>query len=661
MPLIIDPFVHARIFLQGDDMFSFLWLASVLATVIVADQKHRSIVGYFFLSLVLGPGALIIVLLLSPVVPYEAPREIRDISEARMCLRQLRDSLASLQNKIVQLEQRLDQMGGESRPPEGAMTNLPPAAADMESKPEETTAALPEPQGFEFVFGKYWLNRIGVVIFVIGVGFFISYSIQYLPAFAKVLLGYCLAAAFIYGGNQLEQKGAYKLAWGILGGGWGLLYLSTYAMHYIPATQIIRSPFLSLFLLSSVSVIAIVYNLKYRSWIVTAMTFLLAFITAGLGGLEYSTIAYWALLTGSVAFISLKLCWPRFLVFAINATYLTHHFLLQPQRLWVWGNVSSCPVPLKDIYISMGLLLTGWLVFTLTLFCLKIPERSKNYSITGLLCNTGFFVFLGLRDLSLMASSLEWQESPGYGFLLVLAGASLFLAYSYKKTNRPYQIVVNVSLAFFCFSLAAWIRYPRLSMTYLWLIEMIMLLALGVYYRERLYRLLSLVLTLFILIRLLAVDFSNGQMLPGFLGAFPHNIVCVSLVALCMFAVGAVSRRKWFVQNVLAEEVALFRYFPVAGTLLAVFLLDQEMAVKWLTLGWTTLGTGIMLFGFGLRIKIFRVCALAVLSLSCFRLIFYDMSGINTIYKILAFIGLGVILLCVSMVYTRFFVRSDES
>jgi len=61
--------------------------------------------------------------------------------------------------------------------------------------------------------------------------------------------------------------------------------------------------------------------------------------------------------------------------------------------------------------------------------------------------------------------------------------------------------------------------------------------------------------------------------------------------------------------------------------------------------------------GFFLKNKVFRLSALCVLSLASLRVIFVDMSGVNTIYKITAFTVLGALLLGISMIYSKYKIK----
>ena len=58
--------------------------------------------------------------------------------------------------------------------------------------------------------------------------------------------------------------------------------------------------------------------------------------------------------------------------------------------------------------------------------------------------------------------------------------------------------------------------------------------------------------------------------------------------------------------------------------------------------------------GFGLKDKVFRVSGLGVFALLVLKILFVDLAGAETIYRILSFIVAGVILLAASFAYARF-------
>ena len=94
-----------------------IWIASIIATLYIADQKRRGIVGYFFLSLVTGPLAVLIVLLVSDrkVAPSSHAYEANSLEDAKRQLRDLRSSLYAQEEKIKNLEVMINKLSGSPK------------------------------------------------------------------------------------------------------------------------------------------------------------------------------------------------------------------------------------------------------------------------------------------------------------------------------------------------------------------------------------------------------------------------------------------------------------------------------------------------------------------------------------------------------------------
>ncbi len=621
----------------------------------------------------------------------------------------------------------------------------------------------PEREGFEAVFGKVWLNRIGVVVFFLGMGFLLSYTFLFLSPLARIGLGYLVALGFFAWGRYLEKKEMYVVvARGIQGGAWGLLYLTTYATHFINATRIINESAITIFLLGIVSYAAVIYNLKYRNLVVTAITFILAFITAGLGGIEISTIAYFAILTGAIAYISLRLKWHDLLVFGICGTYLTSFW-------FIFLSYTLKDDAILRIKINLGMLTISWIVYFGALFLPDIDDKKKLDSVVGgILLNGMFFTAYGLIELYRMEAILKTETPLKIFFLAILGWLYLGAGYVFGLKKKEKLVPLNVLIAFTIFALAIIIGFPQVSKTYFLLLESVLIYAVGTIYREELYIKFSRVFNFIIIGRLLLIDLPNPNFwnilgipvklsaltflfaatvfhiieytikkrypirperpLPSeadvyaccsftftaiaillgftspaesymlvlemltiftlgiylkdslyrkyasiFSGLLMIKILAGNIIAtpgyvpvmLIIFAsvsfyiISLAMERKEIASILSEDEKAFYPYMVLYPTILLTFLISKEVPAAWHTSGWAILGIVILGLGFIMKRKIDRICGLCALTLSLMKLIFADMAGMNTIYRVVGFIMLGLILLGASMIYSKFMAKKD--
>jgi Predicted membrane protein (DUF2339) len=107
------------------------------------------------------------------------------------------------------------------------------------------------------------------------------------------------------------------------------------------------------------------------------------------------------------------------------------------------------------------------------------------------------------------------------------------------------------------------------------------------------------------------------------------------------------------------EQEAAFRVkartlFSCLATVLLSALLFYEVSGSLLTVAWGVEGIALLLAGFPLRERSLRLAGLALFFICISKLFFYDLSKLETGYRILSFLALGMLLIGASWVYTRF-------
>jgi uncharacterized membrane protein len=266
---------------------------------------------------------------------------LRARREARIEARSFEEALRTEHAQRVEDIARLTDMIARLRPG-AAVTpeveeNIPPsvaavvetsaaaAAIETPSMPEEApppqVAAIPEPPrdwaqairsalDFEQMLGTNWLSNLGVGVLVLGLAFFLAWQLKEVGPFGKVVTGVVVSAILLGLGIWGERRKTYQLlARAALAGGWALLFFVAYAAHHIPATRVVSSPILGLVLMLIIAAAMVGHSLRFRSQVVTGLTFFLAFATVALNRVDVYSLSANVILAIGFCLVVLRMQW----------------------------------------------------------------------------------------------------------------------------------------------------------------------------------------------------------------------------------------------------------------------------------------------------------------------------------------------------------------
>ena len=137
-----------------------------------------------------------------------------------------------------------------------------PAAAQAPPPSDSLLAALRE-STWEQIVGGNWLARIGVLALIVGVAFFLKLAIDndWIGPTGQVVLGIAVGAALLAAGEHWQRR--YPIfAQALSGGGIGILYLSIFAAH---STFGLIDVYLATGILLLISVTAAAIAIRYES------------------------------------------------------------------------------------------------------------------------------------------------------------------------------------------------------------------------------------------------------------------------------------------------------------------------------------------------------------------------------------------------------------
>jgi hypothetical protein len=237
------------------------------------------------------------------------------------------------------------------------------------------------------------------------------------------------------------------------------------------------------------------------------------------------------------------------------------------------------------------------------------------------------------RGLALLVGILGVCRVAGYDLDSRLALVSSVLTYAFalrarkEADGRVLDVATWPATLFLLAGLAALL--PAWAISPAWA-----LIALGLAeFEGRSLRAQAILLSAVVVARCLSIDMETAQ-----------PVLPIAPVIVCLWA--AMLRR---------EIGGLHRmYDSLLATLLLGALIFHEVTGSVLTVAWGVEALGLLAAGFALRDRVLRLSGLALFLICTLKLFFWDLRNLETLPRIVSFIVLGLLLVAVSWVYTRF-------
>jgi len=598
-------------------------------------------------------------------------------------VRRLRELVALMNDRLAALERT---RGVALPSPEP--TPAPPTAAipGQEAAPIPAEKALPgegkparvREREWEQILGGSWLARIGVLALIIGAGFFLKFAFDqnWLGPTGRVILGIVAGLAML-GGGHYWRKQYPTFAQALSGGGIALLYLSIFAA-FAMFDLIGFYPAVGLLLL--VSVVSAVLALRYDSMALAIVgvigAFLAPFIlvtsTAGAPGVTQAAQSFWLLVY--VMVVDLGVLW---LSTFRNWRWFTLLALIGSLAVFgVWydrfGDEAS-------LLTSQGSLTLIFLIFVgaTTLYHIVWRRASQAFDYALVVINAAFY--FGISYELLWDDLRVWLG--GFSFLLALFYGGLAYVASRRGAGnvRLGFFALGIALLFFTVAIPAQLG-DKAWTTIAWAAEGTVLMWLSLRLRMPQFRIFSYLVFAAVAVRLLFFDTTinlrtftpvlnerflaflvsiAAMYLTGYLlwrerktlweqEKTARSVYLVFLVAANFFSLWLLSAEVW---GHFSKQLAALPYWEVAEPVGRGLRSARNLSLTGL---WAVYAVILLVVGITKQWRLVRLAALGLLAVPIVKVFLYDVFALEQVYRIVAFVGLGVLLLASAYLYQRY-------
>jgi uncharacterized membrane protein len=610
-------------------------------------------------------------------------------------LEALRLQIAALTQRVYHLEQRSkipENPQSMSPAAEPAVSTAPPAPPAIEPPPgtmltppsPTTRTAAPRPfpasthptssfvlpsfppefrgtDSMEAKIGQYWLNRVGIVAVLIGVSYFLKYAFENNwngPA-GRIVIGLLAGIALVLWSEQFRKNKHQAFSYSLKAVGIGTLYLSLWGAfqvyHLIPAAP----AFLAMTVITAAT---IAMALSQNAELLAAFSLIGGFSTPLLLSTgenhEVALFSYVCLLDIAILVIAIIKPWQRLLWGSFAGTLLLY-------SLWCMEYYTKDQRDLTVFYSTVFSALFAIVPLLYNHEKYEHPERIPLIlTLLPLINATCFFLALYVM-YEFELSTLTW-------YALALAAVYLLIGNIYKRQthsqNSDVVHLLHIAIAVAFLTIAVPAKLHAHWITIGWLVESAALLWVSEKTKTDFLRYLASAALILGIVRLLFFDQIVAPRLV-FNARFLTFLVAIAILA-------AIAR--YGQQHASLQEITLIHVAAVGANFLALIALTWEAydyydrlmvrtggynanfsyqislarAFTCSTI-WLIYGAALMAFGLSQRSAFARWQALILIAVTTIKVFMVDVSQLGGSYRIVSFIALGTVLLAISFVYQR--------
>jgi uncharacterized membrane protein len=534
----------------------------------------------------------------------------------------LSDDLQSVVSSLKKLEERIARIEENL-----GLAPLVPPTQEEESRPQAPVVKAEEEEELEFRLGQNWFAKVGIVVLAIGMAFLLTQPFEGLPPVLPVAIG-GLLVVILFGLSRLWRESFALISGYLRGAAMALLYFTTLRLFFFSAHPLMEASSVpGAVSLVAVSAANIILAFRRKSHYLLALALTTAYATAVVVGTAWFVFVLLLALAVLVARVHIRLQAPGLMMTGIVLTLLAH--LVWALNNPITGNpLAFVSAPQVNIYV----LLAYALIFALGE--LGRTDRAAESFLDGL---TSFLSGAGAYGLFLILTLVSFDS----GFVLShLAASVLFLSLAiafWTRQQSKYSTFVYAMLGYMALSVAI-VKQFAVPNVFVWLsLQSIVVVATAVWFRSRFIVVANFTIYLAIIVGYLVVASEETGVSLGF------GVVALVSARILNWQQDRLELKTEMMRN--AYLGAAFAVFPYA----LYYLIPREYV--WLS--W--IGLAIFYYGMNALIKAqkYRWMGHLTLLLTVLYVVVIGIVQLPVTYRIVSFLVLAIVLLAVSMFFTR--------
>ena len=523
------------------------------------------------------------------------------------------DQLRRIEERLARIETYLD-IRPEVEPIPGASV-----AAD--------TAQNADEEALEIELGQNWFAKLGIVVVAIGLAFALTFHYGGLPPAVPGTVAALIAVAVFFLAHIWRSSFVLVSSY-LRGAALALLYFSALRLSFFGRDAAVApgSP-AAIFLMIAVTAVTIFVSLRRASPSLAALALSMAYVTLIVADSTLLTLGGLTFLAVFVSSLGNRFAWGGITLYGIVLTYLTH-------LLWAFNN------PLLGHTISANSSLPVNVVFLLlyaVIFAVGTMLRADRPAESGTTIAAGFLNGGGAYGVFLLLTLVSFRDLTTPAHLLACAVFLALAVVFWIREESKYSTFVYAMLGYSALSVAILKAFSPPGLFVWFSLQSIVVVATAVWFRSRFIVVANFIIYLCIM--------------AGYLFTASQE----TGISLVFGVAGLLSARilNWQRDRLeLKTEVMRNAYLALAF-LVFPYALYHLVPEGYRALSWVGIAMFYYLMNLLIRNQKYRWMGHLTLVLTVFYVLFVGLRSLEPMYRIVSLLVLGVVLIAVSLFFTR--------